>query len=452
MDTSSFHKFPELPTEIRLQIWETACSQVVTDYYYRGLQSVDIYCRQAIVPTQISLETKNRSAYMLDSGLWKACKESKEVVAKHTYIEGNITIREHTFEELAPNPWGSEKSGRPGEKYTADWIRPPQAEVIEYPVLIRSGEDEECFTFVHPYVDVFCIQVDNWLALQHDAGPWPSIERTVSHRPPTRNPPNTVTKIALLYNHSWATDLPSSLYNLAREDFARGYLAYLIQQRMALGLCSGCKELYLIDKESKWFWKPPLWCKRQVLYWDCDAEYVKIEWSQVVPQCNESDAVNAAGFIHKLGILVSRMRDDTYAYGPRVPHRWIWLNGNPLINTIKLLVRRDNQVRCTTMDCQPTCHETGGAFAAKRRGLPWNLPGTTIPCWMSKICLDEINSCEGLYATNNAGPSLGKRYLELRLREATNSMNYKHDTLLLPSLSIDCSQFAQDDPDSHTPT
>ena len=86
MDTSSFHKFSELPTELRLQIWETACSQIITAYYYCGLQYVDIYHHQAIVPTQVSLEKKNRSAYMFDTGLWKACKESKEVITKHTYL------------------------------------------------------------------------------------------------------------------------------------------------------------------------------------------------------------------------------------------------------------------------------------------------------------------------------------------------------------------------------
>ncbi|KAH7174042.1 uncharacterized protein B0J16DRAFT_389925 [Fusarium flagelliforme] len=368
MDTSSFHKFPQLPTELRLQIWEAACSHVLTTTYYCGLQYVDIYHRQAIVPKQVSFEKQNRSAYMLDSGLWKACKESKEVIAKHTYLNKNVVIREQSLDELAQSTRRTKRSGRPSEKYTADWLK-PQALARECPVLIRSREDEECFLFVHPDVDVFCIKVDNWLALQHDELPWPSIELSVRRRPYKVYPPNIVTKIALLYDPSWATDLPNPLYNLPYEDSARGYLAYLIQQRVADAVRFGRKELYIIDKEAKWFpiiykeaewlWTPPLYFQRQVLYWDCDAEYVEVKWFQVAPRYNGSDRVDAAGFIHKLDTLVRRMHEATYVYGPKVPCLWVSGNDDPLTTTIKLLVRRDNQVKHTNLDCQPTCHRIG---------------------------------------------------------------------------------------------
>jgi len=357
MDTSSFHKFPQLPTELRLQIWETACSQVITTYYYCGLQYVDIYHRQAIVPTQGSLQKKNRSAYMLDSRLWKACKESKEVIAKHTELNRDVVIREQTLDELAQSTRRIERSGRPSEKYTADWTK-PKGIYRECPVLLRSS-DEECYTFVHPDVDVFCIQVDNWLALQHDEMPWPLIELSVRRRPHKAYPPNIVTKIALLYDPSWATDLPNPLYNLPYEDSARGYLAYLIQQRLSDAVRYSGSELYIIDKEAKWFCLPPDPFKRRVLYWDCDAEYIEARWSQIVPRYNSFDRVDAAGFIYKLDTLVQRMHEVTYVYGPKLPYPWFSGNDDPLSTTIKLLVRRDNQVKHTTLDCQTTCHRIG---------------------------------------------------------------------------------------------
>jgi hypothetical protein len=330
---------------------------VLTTYYYCGLQYVDIYHRQAIAPTQVSAEKKNRSAYSLDSGLWKACKESKEVIAKHTDLNRKVTIREQSLDELAQSTRRIERQGRPSEKYTADWNK-SKAIYRQCPVLIRSS-DEECYTFVHPDVDVFCIQVDNWLALQRGERPWPLIELSVRRRPRKAYPPNSVTRIALLYDHSWATDLPSPLYNLPYEDSARGYLAYLIQQRLNDAVRFSRKRLYIIDREAKWFWTPPLWYKRQVVYWDCDAEYVEAKWFQVAPRCNESEPVDAAGFIHKLDTLVKRMQEGTYVYGPNIPSPWVLGNDEPLTTTIKLLVRRDNQVKHTTLDCQATCHRTG---------------------------------------------------------------------------------------------
>lgn len=257
-----------------------------------------------------------------------------------------------------------ERLGSPSEKYTADWIKTKRL-CRECPGLIRSCEDEECFAFVHPDVDVFCIQVDNWLALQHRKRFLPVIELSIRRRRYKPYPPNIITKTALLYDPLWATDLPSPLYNLPYGNSARGYLVYLIQQGLASQVRSGRRKFYIIDREAKWLWTPPLLNERQVLYWDCDAEYIEIEWSQVVPEYNESNAVNAAGFIQKLGILVGRMWAETHAYGSRLACRWISGRDDPLTTTIKLLVRRDNQVKRTTLDCQPTCYGIGWCVCNK---------------------------------------------------------------------------------------
>ncbi|KAJ4013261.1 hypothetical protein NW752_007556 [Fusarium irregulare] len=179
-------------------------------------------------------------------------------------------------------------------------------------------------------------------------------------------PPNVVSKIALLYDPSWATELPNPLYNLPFEDSARGYLAYLIQQRLTDGAKYRCNELYIIDKEAKWFWTPPHPFERQVLYWDCDAEYVEIEWSQVVPRRKDCDPVGARGFIHKLDALVQRMQKITYMYGPDRPLPWVSDTDPPLKTTIKLLVRRDNQVKEHTMDCESICYKIGWCVCSEQ--------------------------------------------------------------------------------------
>ena len=106
---SSFDKFPELPTDLRLRIWEAACCHVVTTSTYSGLQYIDVRDHRVVVSTSCSWSEsqgqsnsgrKNRSAYLYDSGLWKACKESKDIIAKHTTFWHGIKIQERGVDRL----------------------------------------------------------------------------------------------------------------------------------------------------------------------------------------------------------------------------------------------------------------------------------------------------------------------------------------------------------------
>ncbi|RFN48966.1 hypothetical protein FIE12Z_6814 [Fusarium flagelliforme] len=174
--------------------------------------------------------------------------------------------------------------------------------------------------------------------------------------------------IALEYEPSWVTDLPHPLFNLPYENSARGYLAHCFKERLA-GTVRWRREesFWIIDKRAKWFASPPPPYTQQCVYWDCDAEYVEADWDQVAHRNKVSDdeADDAAGFIHRVDRFCCQARDrypwDTmYApYGPKEPTPWIYRGDGPLKNVVRLLVRRDNQVKPATTVCRVECHTNG---------------------------------------------------------------------------------------------
>ena len=109
MDSSAFHDFPQLPTELRLQIWEAACCHVLTTHTYSGVRYIEVRKGHAVVltsgcwsqtPGQSNSVRRNRSAYLSDSGLWKACKKPKEIIAKHTKFCRRVKINERGVDIL----------------------------------------------------------------------------------------------------------------------------------------------------------------------------------------------------------------------------------------------------------------------------------------------------------------------------------------------------------------
>ncbi|KAI0156429.1 hypothetical protein GGR57DRAFT_511386 [Xylariaceae sp. FL1272] len=102
MDSHTFHPFPRLPAELRLMIWEAALHPHEPSAQFFSLANKrynrceeDLYmgvaakegsdlaaprCRQT---GELSWTTNNRSAYMIDHGLWTASKESRAVMLKY---------------------------------------------------------------------------------------------------------------------------------------------------------------------------------------------------------------------------------------------------------------------------------------------------------------------------------------------------------------------------------
>ncbi|TVY75136.1 hypothetical protein Focb16_v004746 [Fusarium oxysporum f. sp. cubense] len=108
MAPSAFHHFPQLPYELRLQIWESAirkmrtlnfdssrwdsatsdmanCYSEIGPKTFKGIHYVTLSPGGGWTPLEFSWEKPhpaNRSAYLWHAGLWMACKESREVMQK----------------------------------------------------------------------------------------------------------------------------------------------------------------------------------------------------------------------------------------------------------------------------------------------------------------------------------------------------------------------------------
>lgn len=105
MPTQAFHCFPLLPKELRDQIWEECVqlhipnAQFFTLFSYEHREEeLDELSGQAVACVdrsnatiaaprsretgEISWSRHNKSAYLIDHGLWTACWESREVIQK----------------------------------------------------------------------------------------------------------------------------------------------------------------------------------------------------------------------------------------------------------------------------------------------------------------------------------------------------------------------------------
>lgn len=385
---SSFHKFPQLPTELRFQIWEAACCHVVTTDTYSGLQYIDVQDYHAVVLTPSSWSQSlgglsggrnNRSAYLYDSGLWNACKESKEITAKHTAFCKCFKIQERGVNKLWKGKQVIATIDGTSDMYTVSRYH-EQGGYQAFPELIRSAQGgKQCPMLAYSYNDIFCIQVDDWTTLRNDIGAFPQITMSFGKwgrdgkEHPARSCPYN---IALEYEPSWATDLPHPLFNLSYENSARGYLAHRLNTRLA-GTVRWRREksFWTIDKEAKWFASPPPPCTQECMYWDCNAEYVEANWQQVAHRNKVSDdeADDAAGFIHRIDRFCCQARDfypwdrRYVPYGPEEPTSWIYHGDDPLKNVVRLLVRRDNQVKPVTKRCKAECHTNGWCICSNKK-------------------------------------------------------------------------------------
>jgi hypothetical protein len=71
--------------ELRLQIWEAACLPSTSSC--PGLHYINVKLGKAVIWDLDSTGRPNRSAYMIDGGLWRAVKESREVITKRCLLD-----------------------------------------------------------------------------------------------------------------------------------------------------------------------------------------------------------------------------------------------------------------------------------------------------------------------------------------------------------------------------
>ncbi|RFN47279.1 tetracycline resistance protein [Fusarium flagelliforme] len=324
MDSPIFHPFPRLPTELRLQIWEAVC--VESTPTSRGLQYIDVRNGWAKpIP-----HTENRSAYLIDGGLWKACRESRKVISRRSQFSDWLRIKRRAMDERKHfrryNPPG--QSG-----FNPDGL---DGKDLPHPAIVNTCEGEEdCQMFVRPSRDIFCIQVKDWKDLV-DEELSPDIYMSFLHLGPTSDEYHPglrlhelrIKNIALEFDESWLGYLPESISLLSSERSEKGYFAYLLQQsnwRTERGIT-----VWIIDSEAKW---SRLYAKNNTVYRDWDAEYVEIGWSDVINYAPHEAPATACVFMKNAEYYM-------WDAGGRPRNRY----GVAPKDVFKLLVRRDNEV------------------------------------------------------------------------------------------------------------
>ncbi|KAF5233589.1 hypothetical protein FANTH_12505 [Fusarium anthophilum] len=236
MAASSFHPFPRLPTELRLQIWIQACvSYQPGDYgiHYIDIepsftQSIPSSSPSCTLTARLADGDKN-SACLRNGGLWTACKESRDVMLQYSSVDGHscarISIREN---------------GK-------DWDAP-----------------------VHPTNDIFCIKSRTWNTLGNHAEGW---QIQIPDLSPGGSRTTNIQNIAFEFDESWNKDLPKSYYDLMSETSARGFLSRLLYNGFLND--STTPQIWIIVKNAQWTIDPYRPRPTKPLQ-DYDTEYVPV--------------------------------------------------------------------------------------------------------------------------------------------------------------------------------
>ncbi|KAF5626894.1 uncharacterized protein FTJAE_9400 [Fusarium tjaetaba] len=282
-----FHLFPNLPTELRLKIWKAACFPYAKNQrglHYIDLASIGDDLRSWIgLPTKAPMEMKalhpdfptsnsgqqvvgraNRSTYMWDAGLWKACKESREVISTHFQMniwrgtQGKdidaLKVDECLSKACQPYPsqlYTEESTSEDDEELYKK--RPgDQDSVLEpepfLPTCLLSHNQKHAEPFmVMPTRDLFCIQnpgkhllplVLNDACLQVSCPGGKTIVLRHSFN------------LALEFDTTWFDNFPGSWAELIKEKSPRGVFANWVQS------CNWSKGnapcIYLLNKAARW--------------------------------------------------------------------------------------------------------------------------------------------------------------------------------------------------------
>ncbi|ENH71931.1 hypothetical protein FOC1_g10002124 [Fusarium oxysporum f. sp. cubense race 1] len=251
---SPFRPLTKLPIELRLQIGMLLVfhPRHTTVVYTPGLG--------------VSSHEPNTSAQLTDGGLWRACKESREVILKHAHIDDWLRAQEQYFIKY-----------RSGEEYQADW--PGGEEAVHLAILTIAEEDQEWHLVAYPARDQ---------------------------------------DFAIEFDQSWSINRPGNIYDLSKENSARGYLEKLLFDRAHHRNFDGLENIWLIDKGAMWSRHPhQYYCtsdaeglqeaptpEHQIIavYRSCDTEYVEVSLEQCSHKTADGMAPSSKGFVEKLGL------------------------------------------------------------------------------------------------------------------------------------------------------
>ncbi|KAI0837127.1 hypothetical protein F5Y06DRAFT_272053 [Hypoxylon sp. FL0890] len=257
MAPTTFHPFSELPKELRDLIWDAAIRRDVPSAHFftawDGMHDASIFpnmvelsvagrgvdhgvpcglaaprCNRA-EPHCASWFDNNPSVYMEDSGLWTACKESREAMIRRF---GNHRV---TYQK-----------GPLGKKAEAEYVKLPEFnDAPATGTMVQNGKTQ--YFTVCPKTDLFCLQPlakGNgiwWKYFEEDV---PIFNERGSPRP----------NIALELNPSWMDDYVSDKDQ--KENSAKPDEIHLPRYYFELGECSrdelGCAFYAATDLLGNW--------------------------------------------------------------------------------------------------------------------------------------------------------------------------------------------------------
>lgn len=243
MSTSTFHKFSELPYELRRQVWDSAIRPSeyggLHHFVIKGPDELDkstsknftVLWNQGSPPKAGSYSVAveklgkqgdspaldnpvHRSAYLWDAGLWTACYESREAMMDHFKLRQWRQGREELISRFRKFDSGTfESFFRPKREY---WDLPSMQTVDQ--------EAQEWPLLVNTYRDLFCLTFPNW-PLEIDL---PSVFWNL-YFPSNHYGHGPIRYLAIEFDPSWNLNFPNSYSQLLEEPSARGFLARVVK-------------------------------------------------------------------------------------------------------------------------------------------------------------------------------------------------------------------------------
>jgi hypothetical protein len=333
----TFHRFPDLPTEIRLQIWKNACFprskidhgihyvtanivhedeeeyNVVLDYNLEGFEEdIDLegdkngYItltapkrpRENPASAHTSSSHPNASACLWDPGLLTTCKESRLAITEYYDLEGWRNFRDQSNNTTQTDAW-----------YDKDY---PSS------LVPHKGHEKWC-PMVVPLFDIFCIDTSRIQTLPKSLYRMKLLAPFISTR--------TFTimeswNIALKFNRSWNTNFPYDIDRLRYEMTPRGLLAnWLFRYQDEI---YPEPSVWIIDDSVSWVGSRDQ--KYTPVYRDYDGDYIQINWENTRRDGASGDVTL---FIRTLGEVL----EDDGGFLPFQTNK-----------IVKLLVRKDNEI------------------------------------------------------------------------------------------------------------
>ncbi|KAF5679887.1 hypothetical protein FDENT_8601 [Fusarium denticulatum] len=261
MSRATFHPFPNLPVEIRLQIWEDACFDWASGSF--GLHYIKLNENRQLAPLNCEWQTtgpRTRSAYLWHAGLWTACKESRDIAAKHWSNQGWPDIQHNTKDKSL------------GDVIWVHSERFPPPIYIRQGLIHRKGDYEPWHQVADMDQDIFCVTAESWEPLLRN---WKPLQ-IVAEDEWGRHMAWEVTNIAVEFDPSWYQTIKKFGPDNRVSEYPPS-LAFLI--RLLLDQAHDKeyrKAVQLIDRNVLWHVDNERLARYHPIYMDCDHEYFEM--------------------------------------------------------------------------------------------------------------------------------------------------------------------------------